>query len=92
MTELLSSRWQVSDDAVANPVGGETVILHLGNGQYFGLDAIGTWLWEGLKAGKLPSEVCDEILAAYDVERAEVERDLGQFLAELVEHDLVEQV
>lgn len=91
MVDDLTTPWRISDDAVANPVGGETVILHLGNGHYFGLDAIGTQLWEGLQAGKLPSEVCEEILAGYEVERADVERDLAQFLAELVEHDLVER-
>ncbi len=91
MTDILTMPWRISDDAVANPVGGETVILHLGNGHYFGLDEIGTQLWEGLKVGKLPSEICEEILAGYDVGRKKVESDLAQFLHELEEHDLVER-
>jgi hypothetical protein len=91
MVNNLGTPWRISEDAIANPVGGETVILHLGNGHYFGLDAIGTLLWEGLQAGKLPSEVCEDILAGYEVERDEVERDLARFLAELEEHDLVER-
>lgn len=90
MSDALTSKWRISDDAVANPVGGETVILHLGNGNYFGLDTIGTLLWEGLKREKVPSEICDEILAEYDVERGVVESDIIQFLEELRENDLVE--
>lgn len=90
MTEILVSKWRISDDAIANPVGGETVILHLGNGKYFGLDAIGTRLWEGLKAGKLPLEVGEQLLEEYDVERAVLEADLVRFLDELKANDLVE--
>ncbi len=89
MSDILDQAWQISDDAVANQVGDETVILHMGNGTYFGLDTIGTTLWEGLKSGKLPSEVCDEIIAEYDVARQQVEGDLRQFLGELAEHELV---
>jgi len=91
VTETLSTPWRISEDAVANAVGGETIILHLGNGHYYGLDTIGTQLWEGLKAGKLPSEVCDDILKGYDVERQQVEADLVHFLKELAEHELVEK-
>lgn len=90
MHEILTTRWRISEDAVANSVGGEMVILHLGNGNYYGLDAIGTRLWEGLKAGKLPSEVCADILENYEVEREVVETDIAQFLAELQQHELVE--
>lgn len=89
MTDILDLQWQVSEDAVANQVGAETVILHMGNGTYYGLDMIGTTLWEGIKSGKLPSEVCDQIIAEYDVEREKVEDDLRQFLSELAEHELV---
>ena len=90
MTEILTTKWRISDDAMANPVGGETVILHLGNGKYFGLDTIGTHLWEGLKAGRLPSEVCDEILDQYDVEREVAEADIARVLEDLRDNDLVE--
>ena len=89
MTDILELQWRISDDAVANQVGDETVILHMGNGTYYGLDTIGTALWEGIKSGKLPSEVCDQILAEYDVERQKVESDLRHFLGELAEHELV---
>ena len=89
MSDQLTTRWRVSDDAVANPVGDETVILHLGNGNYFGLNPIGTSLWEGLKAGLLPSEVCDQILQEYDAERDVVEKDIEHFLSNLAENDLI---
>jgi hypothetical protein len=30
-------------------LGEETVILHLGSGVYFGLDAVGTLVWEAIR-------------------------------------------
>lgn len=91
MTEMLTIRWQISEDAVANSVGDETVILHLGNGNYYGLDTIGTILWEGLKGGEPPNDICDRILEEYEVEREIVEADLAKFLAELSDHKLIEK-
>ena len=89
MTDILELPWQISSDAVANQVGDETVILHLGNGTYFGLDTIGTSLWDGLKSGKTPSEICEQITEEYDVDRATVEADMREFLGELAKNDLV---
>lgn len=92
MGDVLEQYWRVSEDAIANMVGGEAVILHLGNGTYYGLDTIGSLLWEELIAGKRPSDVCKRIANDYGVDRATVESDLRQFLAELVEHDLIERI
>ena len=89
MMDMLHENWRLSDDAIANPVGGETVILHLGNGTYYGLDPVGSILWEGLKGGKTPMNVCDEILETHDVERETVERDIRLFLNELADHELI---
>jgi len=89
VSDMLLENWRPSDDAIDNPVGGETVILHLGNGTYYGLDTIGSLLWEGLKAGKTPVGICDEILEAFDTEREMVEQDLRRFMNELSDHGLI---
>lgn len=52
MSDLLHSQWRITDQAIANAVADETVILHLGNGTYYGLDPIGAKLWEALQAGE----------------------------------------
>ena len=89
VSNALDEKWAVSEDAIANPVGDETVILHLGNGTYYGLDTIGSLLWEGLKEGKRPAEVSATILTQFDVDKATLDADLTRFLSELAEHDLV---
>lgn len=87
--DVLQEHWQISDDAVSNPVAGETVILHLGNGTYYGLDEIGSLLWEGIKAGQTPAEICKSVAQKYEVELGTVENDMRTFVTDLVENELL---
>ena len=89
MTDILNARWLIGDQAIANTVGDEMVVLHLGNGTYFGLDPIGSLLWETLTKGEPPSAACDLILDRYEVDRETVEHDLRQFMDELAKGDLI---
>jgi hypothetical protein len=79
----------LSPDAMAREVGGELVILHLGSGTYFGLDEIGTRIWQLLGEGLTPAAVCDRLEVEYDVPRETLERDLVALIDDLRLHDLV---
>lgn len=90
VSDLLHSQWRISDQAIANAVGDETVILHLGNGTYYGLDAIGARLWNGLQDGQSPAAIGAGILEAYDVRTEQLEDDLRALLADLAANGLIE--
>lgn len=92
MSDLLHSQWRISDHAIANAVGDETVILHLGNGTYYGLDPIGARLWNGIQAGETPAAMCAALLETYDVSAARLEDDLRSLLADLAANGLIEPV
>lgn len=85
----LNDPLRISDQAIANKVGDETVILHLGNGTYYGLDPIGARLWQALSDGIAAKDVLDEIVATYDVDASTAEQDLLALIGSLVENDLV---
>jgi hypothetical protein len=89
VSDHLSARWHISDQAIANAVANETVILHLGNGTYFGLDPIGAKLWDAIEQGSTPGSVCDAVLAEYDVDQATLESDLRALIEELAANDLI---
>lgn len=88
--DTLEARWRISEQAIANAVADETVILHLGNGTYFGLDPIGAQMWEAIKAGEPPVAICAAVLEQYDVDPQQLAEDLRTLLAELASNDLVE--
>jgi hypothetical protein len=90
VADVLQSHWRISDQAIANAVADETVILHLGNGTYYGLDPIGAQLWEALQSGAVPASICARLLETYDVEQAQLEDDLRALLGDLAANDLIE--
>ncbi len=71
-------------EAAASRVGDETVILHLESGIYFGLDPVGTRIWELLDApmtlAALKARLMGEFAVAEDVLSADVAAFLGQML------------
>jgi hypothetical protein len=86
----LTDHLTASDDVVAREVGGETILLDLASGNYFGLDAVGARLWQVIEErGCSIGEACDVLLAEYEVEREVLEKDVLALAAQLAEQKLV---
>lgn len=85
----LTDRVRIPQEVLARQVGGETVMLDLAKGAYFGLDPVGARMWELLAEGKTLAEVCDAIVEEYEVSRDAVERDLLSLVAELMTQGLL---
>ena len=89
MTDILARPLSPSPEAFENRVGDETVLLHLGNGTYYGLDAVGTVMWEMLKRGMAPRQICQDIAESYGIPLDQVEKDARRFLTDLKDHSIV---
>lgn len=89
MTDILNSRLVPSDQAIESRVGDETVLLHLENGTYYGLDAVGTRIWEMLKEGMALLSICEAVALEYGVASEAVEADARRFLGDLKAHDIL---
>jgi hypothetical protein len=85
----LREKMSIPAQVMARQVGGETVILDLASGTYFGLDPVGARIWELLSEGRVPAVVCETMLAEYDVSRDELERDLSELLDTLADKGLI---
>ena len=79
----------ISKDVLSQEVAGETVLLDLASESYFGLDEVGTRIWQLLQEGAGREQLIDTLLDEYEVERAELERDVGQLLDGLADAGLV---
>jgi hypothetical protein len=77
-------------DQVSSDLGGETVLLSMQSAMYYGLDEVGTRIWELLQAPIRVSEVCDAIEREYDVDRERCETDVLDLLRELGAKGLIE--
>lgn len=68
MRELtLADRVVVPEDVVAREIDGETVVLNLETGIYFGLDPVATDIWKALRADGTLQSALDTVRGQYDV-------------------------
>lgn len=63
-----ASRFVVTDQQITSRLGDESVILHLNDGIYYGLDAIGTQIWTQFESPRSIHEICHSLQQDYDVE------------------------
>ena len=80
---------KISSEVLTQEVGGETVILDLESESYFGLNAIGTRIWQLLKEEKDISTITDTMMNEYDVEPDQLKTDINNLLNELLKSGLV---
>jgi hypothetical protein len=80
----LSDKLDIPAQVMARDVGEEVVILDLASGTYFGLDPVGSQMWQHMSTGKTLAEICDAMLDEFDVTREELERDTLK-LAEMLQ-------
>ena len=85
----LADKVSPSPEVLFQEVGGEAVLLDLASESYFGLDDVGTRIWQLLQDGGDLRGVHQRMLDEYDVEPARLEADLLQHLAELADAGLV---
>lgn len=71
-------------------VDDDLVMLDPKSGQYFGTNTIGERIWELLEQPRTLTELIDMLAGEYDVDRATCERDVTDFVAELLDAELVE--
>ena len=85
-----SARARIPDGILFRELNGESVILSLDSETYFGLDEVGTRIWELLRAGGTFETVYETLSSEYDVDGAELRRDLEELLDQLIGRKLIE--
>lgn len=83
MTDILKRNLIPSRDAAISAVADETVILHLVNGNYYGLDPVGTRIWGMIGEGVATPDICRRLAAEYEIEFSGVKADVRAFLTDL---------
>lgn len=85
----LDSTVVADEAAISTDLDGEVVILDTNKGIYYGLDAVGTYIWNLLQQPATLREVRNAVLQAYDVDVSICERDLMTLIQKLSSNSLV---
>src|SRR5512147_2547809 len=84
----LNTLISIPDNVYTQEVGEETILLDTQGGRYFGLDPVGTRMWQLLRKHEALRPVYETLLTEYDVEPERLESDLLALATKLVEKGL----
>ena len=79
-----------SDLVLASPLGGEVVLLEPEAGIYYSLNEVGALIWDRLQDPVTLHELCEAVVAEFEVDRETCEPDVRRVLGELMSHSLAE--
>ncbi|MBV8357732.1 MAG: PqqD family protein [Deltaproteobacteria bacterium] len=90
MALTIDSIVRIARDAVSCELDGETAILNVKSGDYYGLDEVGASVWRMMSQPHTVAEIIREITYQYDVDPAQCEGDLISLIGKLASHGLIE--
>ncbi len=85
----LAKKITFADTVFAQEVDGEMVLLDMNSENYFGLDAVGTDIWQAMQDSASLADVLAVLLEQYDVEEEVLKKDLLGFVEKLQESGLI---
>lgn len=78
----------LADDQVSADLSGETVILSMRDGVYYGLDEVGTFVWRQLVDPTPFGTLVASVVAHFEVEEPRATHDLSSLVRDLEAHGL----
>lgn len=86
----LNCKVSAVSNVLAQDLAGESVLLNLQTEQYFGLDDVGTRMWQVLIDQASIQSAIEILLNEYEVEPEQLEQDVKALVASLLEDNLIE--
>lgn len=91
-SELVNHRFVAHKEHLYSNLNGEAVILSLKNGKYYGINAIGTFIWSMIQNPISFQDIQTTVMQKYNVDEATCRQEVLSFLEKMAEEDLIEIV
>ena len=85
----IETKVSITSDVLFHNLDGEAVLLNLQSGKYFGLDSIGTRIWNLMVEHHTLPATYHTLLEEYDVDAERLRADLLALVDQLAAHGLV---
>ena len=80
-------------ELLAVDMDGETVMMDMESGNYFGVNAVGSHIWEALETESSVETIVETVTSQFEVRDGDsVQGDVLEFLGDMVKQQLVEVV
>lgn len=76
-------------DFLITEVDGESVMMHVSNGQYWGLNSTSTDIWHFLESNKTLEEVIQHMMSIYDIDEENCHPQVGVVLISMVKNKIL---
>lgn len=83
-------RVAIKSTTLFRELDGETVLVDIDSGTYFGLDEVGTFIWQQIDEGTAVADIPARMTEAFEVEVDVARADLEAFLEQLLAKGLIE--
>ena len=70
-------------------LNGNSVILNMTSGKYFGINSVGSFIWAAIQTPKTFEEIVGLVLDEFDVDDAVCIKEVSAFLEKMSEQELV---
>lgn len=85
----LSSRVRRVEGLFSGELDGETILMSIDKGRYYGMDSIGSRIWKLIEHPIVVSDLCEQLCKEFKVSAEECERDTLNFLNQLAQASLL---
>lgn len=85
----LGSRLRRKEDVLAQQVEDKEILLRLGSGEYYALDAVGRRIWDLCDGTRSVGEIVATVGEEYDAPQDIIQADALELLQELLDEKLV---
>jgi Coenzyme PQQ synthesis protein D (PqqD) len=92
MALTLNDGATVPEAVVSRELDGETVLLNLETGMYFGLDAVGTEMWRAIRDAATLGDALTAVRSQYEIDEATIRADFLELADELLAKGLLQRV
>ena len=80
----------IKKELIKREIAGDTILVPVGKSVYdsnglFALNELAAFLWDRLPEAETEEELCEAVLAEYEVSREEAAEDIAEFLKKLKE-------
>jgi hypothetical protein len=88
-SNILAQRARIPANVLMRDIDGESVLLDLKEGRYYGLNATGTRMWQVVTSAALIADACTQLENEYDAAPDTLNADLVALVLQLSERGLL---
>ena len=81
-------RFTCPPDVLARVIDGEAVLLNLESGIYFGLNEVGSCIWQRIVGGSTVRDMTRQVVEEFEVSEEVARRDIDALLEQLLDRGL----